>query len=90
MLGLTWIDRPIMPLLSSSMGANIMGATGSGAEISRRSVLRTGAAGLTGACLFSPAVLRAAPTTIRFANGGAIAPNELLRIRHRLLRWYEG
>lgn len=54
-----------------------MGATGSGAEISRRNVLRGGAAGLVGVCAFSPAVLRAAPTTIRFANGGAIAPNEI-------------
>jgi NitT/TauT family transport system substrate-binding protein len=54
-----------------------MGAARSGAEISRRSVLRGGAAGLAGACVFSPAILRAAPTTIRFANGGAIAPNEI-------------
>jgi ABC-type nitrate/sulfonate/bicarbonate transport system substrate-binding protein len=44
--------------------------------MSRRTALRTTAALACGA-VFSPAIVRAAPTTIRFANGGAIAPNEI-------------
>jgi sulfonate transport system substrate-binding protein len=43
---------------------------------SRRTALQTTAALACGA-VFSPAIVRAAPTTIRFANGGAIAPNEV-------------
>src|SRR5579871_2750872 len=54
-----------------------MSAGRSGVKISRRGVLQGSAAGLAGACVFSPAILRAAPTIIRFANGGAVAPNEI-------------
>jgi NitT/TauT family transport system substrate-binding protein len=43
---------------------------------SRRTALQTTAAFACGA-VCSPAIVRAAPTTIRFANGGAIAPNEV-------------
>lgn len=45
--------------------------------ISRRRVMQGGAAVLAGASVFAPMLSRAAPPAIRFANGGAIAPNEI-------------
>ena len=46
-------------------------------SVSRRKVLQSGGMLLTTGSVFAPAVLRAAAPTIRFANGGAIAPNEV-------------
>jgi len=46
-------------------------------NVTRRKLLQAGGATLAAAGVFSPAVLRAAPTTIHFANGGALAPNEI-------------
>jgi NitT/TauT family transport system substrate-binding protein len=45
--------------------------------VSRRSILKTGGAVVAATALFAPTVLRAAVPTIRFANGGAVAPNEI-------------
>jgi sulfonate transport system substrate-binding protein len=45
--------------------------------LTRRSALKAGGALAAAATVFSPAILRAAPATIRFANGGAVAPNEI-------------
>lgn len=45
--------------------------------LTRRRFLKGGSALLASASVYSPAVLRAAVPTIRFANGGAIAPNEV-------------
>ena len=46
-------------------------------NVTRRKLLQGSIALIATATVFSPAVLRAAPPTIRFANGGAIAPNEI-------------
>jgi sulfonate transport system substrate-binding protein len=45
--------------------------------LDRRKVVSGGLALAAGAGLLSPAVLRAAAPIIRFANGGAVAPNEI-------------
>jgi len=45
--------------------------------MSRRKLLQAGGAVIASAGVFSPAVLRAQAPTIRYATGGAIAPNEI-------------
>jgi NitT/TauT family transport system substrate-binding protein len=44
--------------------------------MTRRKALQTGGAAIASAGIFAPMISRAAPAVIRFANGGAIAPNE--------------
>jgi NitT/TauT family transport system substrate-binding protein len=46
-------------------------------NITRRRMIQGGAAATAAAGVFSPSILHAAPVTIRFANGGAVAPNEI-------------
>ena len=46
-------------------------------EITRRRMLQGGAIAIASAGVFAPMISRAAPAVIRFANGGAIAPNEI-------------
>jgi sulfonate transport system substrate-binding protein len=46
-------------------------------EITRRRMLQGGAIAIASAGVFAPMISRAAPAVIRFANGGAIAPNEV-------------
>lgn len=45
--------------------------------ISRRTLLQAGATVSASASVFSPAILSAQVPTIRYATGGAIAPNEI-------------
>jgi NitT/TauT family transport system substrate-binding protein len=47
------------------------------AGMSRRKLLQVGGAAFAAANVFSPAILRAQAPTLRYATGGAIAPNEI-------------
>jgi NitT/TauT family transport system substrate-binding protein len=53
---------------------NIKGAS---RGVSRRKLLQFGGAAVAASSVFSPAILRAQVPTIRYATGGAIAPNEI-------------